>query len=133
MAGGKETPRQKMIGMMYLVLTALLAMNVSKDILNGFIIVNESLERTNYNLSQNTQRLENALEESSKSNLAAQPFVPKAQEVIKISKETYEYIDKLKKEIVQITEEKGSYKDSISRDIDQKKGWSMWYLDKKDN
>ena len=30
MAGAKETPRQKMIGMMYLVLTALLAMNVSK-------------------------------------------------------------------------------------------------------
>lgn len=33
MAGGKETPRQKMIGMMYLVLTALLALNVSKQVL----------------------------------------------------------------------------------------------------
>ena len=44
MAGGKETPRQKMIGMMYLVLTALLALNVSKEILNAFIIVNTGLE-----------------------------------------------------------------------------------------
>jgi hypothetical protein len=36
MAGGKETPRQKMIGMMYLVLTALLALNVSSAILLKF-------------------------------------------------------------------------------------------------
>jgi len=43
MAGNKETPRQKMIGMMYLVLTALLALNISKDILDAFVIVNESL------------------------------------------------------------------------------------------
>lgn len=47
MAGYKETPRQKMIGMMYLVLTALLALNVSKDILNAFIVVNDSMESTN--------------------------------------------------------------------------------------
>lgn len=38
-----ETPRQKMIGMMYLVLTAMLALNVSKDILNAFSIVDETL------------------------------------------------------------------------------------------
>lgn len=46
MAGGKETPRQKMIGMMYLVLTALLALNVSKEILDAFVIVNNGLETT---------------------------------------------------------------------------------------
>ncbi len=39
MGHGKETPRQKMIGMMYLVLTALLALNVSKDVLDAFVIV----------------------------------------------------------------------------------------------
>lgn len=38
-----ETPRQKMIGMMYLVLTAMLALNVSADILNGFLMVDNSL------------------------------------------------------------------------------------------
>ena len=46
MGGAKncpETPRQKMIGMMYLVLTAMLALNVSADILNGFDMVNDSL------------------------------------------------------------------------------------------
>jgi len=43
MAGGKETPRQKMIGMMYLVLTALLALNVSKQIVSAFITLNDKL------------------------------------------------------------------------------------------
>jgi gliding motility-associated protein GldM len=46
MAGGKETPRQKMIGMMYLVLTALLALNVSKEILDAFVLINDGLEST---------------------------------------------------------------------------------------
>ena len=49
MGGAKncpETPRQKMIGMMYLVLTAMLALNVSADILNGFDMVNNSLKNS---------------------------------------------------------------------------------------
>ncbi|TDE16683.1 type IX secretion system motor protein PorM/GldM [Dyadobacter psychrotolerans] len=44
MAGGKETPRQKMIGMMYLVLTAMLALQVSSAIIEKFILLNNSLE-----------------------------------------------------------------------------------------
>ncbi|MFM8739548.1 MAG: gliding motility protein GldM, partial [Cytophagales bacterium] len=43
MAGGKETPRQKMIGMMYLVLTALLALNVSNAVLEKFAIIDSTL------------------------------------------------------------------------------------------
>ena len=49
MSGAKncpETPRQKMIGMMYLVLTAMLALNVSTDILKAFKLVDDSLHST---------------------------------------------------------------------------------------
>lgn len=46
MAGGKETPRQKMIGMMYLVLTALLALNVSKQIVAAFVTINDKLDNS---------------------------------------------------------------------------------------
>ena len=49
MGGAKncpETPRQKMIGMMYLVLTAMLALNVSTDVLNAFKLVDDSLHST---------------------------------------------------------------------------------------
>ncbi len=49
MAGGKETPRQKMIGMMYLVLTALLALNVSKSILDAFVAIEENIQIANEN------------------------------------------------------------------------------------
>ncbi|MDD2984177.1 MAG: GldM family protein [Crocinitomicaceae bacterium] len=47
MAGGKETPRQKMIGMMYLVLTALLALNVSKSILDAFVAIEDNTQKSN--------------------------------------------------------------------------------------
>ena len=46
MAGGKLPPRQKMIGLMYLVLLALLAMNVSKSILESFVVINHGIENT---------------------------------------------------------------------------------------
>src|SRR5690554_8090680 len=46
MAGGKETPRQKMIGMMCLVLTALLALNVSKEIIAAFVTINDKLDQS---------------------------------------------------------------------------------------
>lgn len=46
-----ETPRQQMIGMMYLVLTAMLALNVSKDILDAFNVVDDSLLQSNKNVT----------------------------------------------------------------------------------
>ena len=55
MAGGKETPRQKMIGMMYLVLTALLALNISKEIINAFITIDDGLKLTNANFDKKNE------------------------------------------------------------------------------
>lgn len=57
MAGGKETPRQKMIGMMYLVLTALLALNVSKEIINAFVKLDQKLMESNNILLNNRDAL----------------------------------------------------------------------------
>ena len=45
------TPRQKMINLMYIVLTAMLALNVSSDVLNGFKQVEDGLERSTSNAS----------------------------------------------------------------------------------
>ena len=47
MAGGKETPRQKMIGMMYLVLTALLALQIKDAVLEKFILIENGLQVSN--------------------------------------------------------------------------------------
>ncbi|MDL2309281.1 gliding motility protein GldM [Bacteroidales bacterium OttesenSCG-928-B11] len=50
-----ETPRQRMIGMMYLVLTAMLALNVSKDIINAFVVVDDTLVVANQNAEKNVE------------------------------------------------------------------------------
>jgi len=64
MASGKISPRQKMINMMYLVLTAMLAMNVSAEILNAFKTVNKSLDKKNQILSQKNISINDAFNEA---------------------------------------------------------------------
>ena len=75
MAGGNVSPRQKMINMMYLVLTALLALNVSAEILNAFKLVKGSLEKTNVGIDESieSQKISvTSLEEKNEGN----PFIP---------------------------------------------------------
>ena len=62
MAGGKLTPRQKMINMMYLVLTALLALNVTNEVLNAFHLVNEGLQSSNGSLTSKNEDIYKAFE-----------------------------------------------------------------------
>jgi gliding motility-associated protein GldM len=64
MAHGKETPRQKMIGMMYLVLTALLALNVSREILEAFVIVDKGLNKTTKNFAEKNKAIYKDFEKS---------------------------------------------------------------------
>lgn len=102
--GGKETPRQKMIGMMYLVLTALLAMNVSKQILQGYLSVNESLVISKKNLEENNKRVTEAFQHALEGNAAAKPYFEKAQAAQKEINEVYKYIGELRAKIVAHTE-----------------------------
>ena len=104
MGGGKETPRQKMIGMMYLVLTALLAMNVSKQILQGYLSVNESLVKSKNNLTENNKRVSAAFEGSIGGNAAAKPYYEKALEAQKLIHEVDHYISELRAKVVAHTE-----------------------------
>ncbi|WP_317898183.1 GldM family protein [Aurantibacillus circumpalustris] len=100
MAGGKETPRQKMIGLMYLVLTAMLALNVSKSILNGYISVNESLEKSKKNIAENNQRITDAFKSSINGNAAAAPYFQEAQRSQKDIFGVFRYIDSVKVNMV---------------------------------
>ena len=45
MASGKESPRQKMINLMYLIFIAMLALNMSKEVLSAFGVINEDVEK----------------------------------------------------------------------------------------
>lgn len=105
MAGFKETPRQKMIGMLYLVLTALLALNVSKDILDAFLVVNESMESTNESFA--TKITSEYAKFEGQYNLnpgKVEEYWSNAQEVRKRSYELVNYIEELKLEVVYSSE-----------------------------
>lgn len=107
MAGGKETPRQKMIGMMYLVLTALLAMNVSKDILNAFVVVNEGLYKSNEIFKSKNEALMKDFEAArDKDKAKVEPFLNLAKQVQKGSEDVNKHIDELKKHLVMVVDKK---------------------------
>ncbi|MBS1637206.1 MAG: gliding motility protein GldM [Bacteroidetes bacterium] len=105
MASGKESPRQKMIGMMYLVLTALLALNVSQQILKGFVAVDESIEKSKTILTENNEKIRLAFEEYvNQGNYEAKPYLLKALEAQKYTRLMNQYIDSVKTLVIKETE-----------------------------
>lgn len=105
MAGYKETPRQKMIAMMYLVLTALLALNVSKDILNAFLVVNESMESTNEGLFTEVNTIYREFDKQYSNNKEkTQEFYNQAQDVKVKADEMVKYLEHLKFMLVGVSE-----------------------------
>ena len=105
MSGAKETPRQKMIGMMYLVYTALLAMNVSKDILDAFDTVNSGVQTTNITLSNQISQKYAAFEEQyglDKEKVG--PYWEKAQALRAEATDFINYVEALKWDLVKQVE-----------------------------
>ena len=116
MAGGKETPRQKMIGMMYLVLTALLALNVSKSILDAFVAIEENIQKANesefYRGNEKRSELrETAMDKSEAERAAKALRLSKiVDEIDEFTADRIEEIDNLKLEIL-----KSSGEDVVSK------------------
>ena len=107
MAGYKETPRQKMIGMMYLVLTALLALNVSVEILNAFVVVNDSMETTNEKMEEKIVGTYGKFEQQYEINPnKVAEYWDKAKKVRDLSTEFRDYITSMKYEIISLCENK---------------------------
>ena len=103
MAGGKETPRQRMIGMMYLVLTALLALQVSNQILQKFILLNDGMERTSKNYVLKNESMVGSIEYTiaqQGNNEKDFPKIAASKKVRVAAKEVYEYIEGLKLELI---------------------------------
>ena len=107
------SPRQKMINLMYVVLMAMLALNVSTEVLNGLSIVEASINRTTANASKENQRIYDSFVEQLKSNPAkVQQWYEKAQVVKKMSDSLYNFAEELKIAIVKEADgEKGDIHD----------------------
>jgi gliding motility-associated protein GldM len=92
-------PRQKMINVMYLVLTAILALNVSNEVISAFRVVNKSLETSNTNISASNETLYKSLEEKLHEPQSAEKagiWEPKAVQAERLSASMYTYLDSLK-------------------------------------
>ena len=104
MGGAKncpETPRQKMIGMMYLVLTAMLALNVSAAIMNGYAQVDDSLHATIETMQEsNADTYATFRAAMEKNPEKTGDWYQKAMEVQRVSNEFFDYIQKFKDDMV---------------------------------
>lgn len=121
MSGGNcpETPRQKMIGMMYLFLTAMLAINVSGTVLDAFETVDKSLQSSNEIFKAKNEDLYNKFElEYDKNKVKFEEAYNKSLEIKKRAQELYALVD--------------SAKWNIAREADGEEG-DPYNLEAKDN
>jgi len=94
------SPRQKMINLMYVVLMAMLALNVSTEVLNGFSIVEESLTRTTGNAVKQNKAIYDNFEQQMKANpQKVKQWYDKAQMVHRLSDSIYVLAGDLKQAI----------------------------------
>jgi gliding motility-associated protein GldM len=98
-----KEPRQLMINLMYLVLTAMLALNVSAEIINAFFALNKGINNTNGIVDNSNIRLKASIDAQAKaySNPATASAKSGAEKAIEISKEFASYITSLNDEMVE--------------------------------
>jgi len=110
MAGGKLSPRQKMVNLMYLVFIAMLALNMSKEVLSAFGLMNEKFDAANLSAESMNASMLQALDKKAGEDAHFIQAASDAKKVAEISKEFYEFIGTLKSdatEAVELDEETG--------------------------
>ncbi len=110
MAGGKQTPRQKMINLMYLVFIAMMALNMSKEVLTAFGLIDESLTEANESFVSKNQFAVNNLQQKAKD--APDQFEEAATLATSIASLTntyFEYLGSLKSELKETVKDPTDY------------------------
>jgi len=118
MAGLPRDPRQKMINVMYLVLTAILALNVSNEVINAFKVVNTSLVTSNSNITASNNTLYKSLEDKLKEPQSAEKaaiWEPRAMTAKGLSDDMNNYINGLKADLLKAADLRMVY-DSKTKD-----------------
>lgn len=109
MAGGKQTPRQKMVNLMYLVFIAMMALNMSKEVLSAFGLMNEKFESSNIDATTNNEGLYSALAQKATDDKAQYGAAKELADKVKgVSANFYTYV--------------GGLKDVVTKGIEKKDG-----------
>ena len=110
MAGGKLTPRQKMINLMYLVFIAMLALNMSKEVLSAFGLMTEKFTVSNEDAKSRIELDMKGMEKQMESQPEKfAPLMKQATQVQALSNEFFSYIEGLKKEMLATVENPKDY------------------------
>ena len=101
MAGAANSPRQRMINLMYLVFIAMMALNMGKEVLSAFGLMNEKLQAANERyVSTNEAVLEELEKKEQEKPEEYAEALKKARQVRDLSNEYYSYLDALKEEVM---------------------------------
>ena len=113
------SPRQKMINLMYILLMAMLALNVSSDVLKGFTLIGDSLKRTTDNAMKENEALYSDFASSYKTNpTKVKPWYDKAMEVKRMSDSLYNFADELRWAIARETDGRDGNPDNLQNKED---------------
>ena len=100
-----KEPRQLMINLMYLVLTAMLALNVSAKIINAFFVINDGIKNSNSIFDDSHVITMTALEKNVEQDKGRyQPLLDVAKDIAQISKEFNAYVESVRTEMVDATD-----------------------------
>jgi gliding motility-associated protein GldM len=114
-----KEPRQQMINMMYLVLTALLALNVSAEVLNAFKLVKEGLHTSNDAVEgKNTNTMANFQKSMENDPKKTGPFFEDAKKVRKMTADFITYVEEIENKLIEMS---GGYEDEEKTQLKGKK------------
>ncbi|MGY3213239.1 type IX secretion system motor protein PorM/GldM [Mucilaginibacter sp. HD30] len=118
MAGGKQTPRQRMIGILYLVLLGLIALNVPDSLLDAFKNITDSLDKSRSNVTTSIENTYSAFEQTKLKEQPerAKPFYARAKSASQVAEELNAYIETLKKKLI----EEGGGINETTGDVDSR-------------
>ena len=106
-----KEPRQLIINLMYLVLTAMLALNVSSEILHAFKTINQSISSSNTSIQDKNNKLYQSFDEQQNQTgqeARVKPFNDRAKQVRAAAQEMYDYLESWKTRII---DQAGGYDD----------------------
>ncbi|CAM1343904.1 type IX secretion system motor protein PorM/GldM [Tenacibaculum amylolyticum] len=110
MAGGKQSPRQKMINLMYLIFIAMLAMNMSKEVLSAFGLMNEKLTDANTRAAQQNEKAYESLSLKAQEQALQYGKAKEKTDSLKAeANDLYNYIDNLKAKMTADVKNKKDY------------------------
>lgn len=115
-----KEPRQLMINLMYLVLTAMLALNVSAEILNAFLAMDESISESSAIVGKSNQQIVDAINQQADAYSQFDPLRVKAENANAMSKEFTEYVSQLKAALIEQSggyDEEGKLVDIKNKDV----------------